>query len=180
MWKAINDHVDFQNKFVIDIGSGYCDIAMMAVDAGAHTVVCIEKAEHVYNKNLKRLEYGTYSLNINLINADAEKILYGTASTFDMDIAICTSVLAYLKNPTMMLAWMSKHAKLSIIETQYIGDGPGNNKMGIFDDEAMKFMLKTFTLWNGKNGIRKIGETKIGIRPGTRSIWLCKRKGGAR
>ncbi len=170
MWEHISAHVNFQNKYVIDIGAGHCDLAMMAVDAGAHTVVCVEKVEQVYESSLERLEFGTYSLNINLIHADAEKLLYGWLSPLETDIAICTSVLPYLKNPEMMLGWMSGHAKTSIIEMQYVGDGPGD-KLGIENDSMMEEWLSAF--WHS---IEKIGETKIGIRPGTRSIWACRRQ----
>ncbi len=174
MWDQIIPHVDFMNRTVIDIGAGYCDLAMMAADAGAHIVLCLENNSQVYKKILERLEYGTYCLNINAMEVDAEDFLYGIPDNeYLVDIAICTSVLPYLREPDRMLEWMSKHAAISIIEVQYKNDGPGE-RLGIEADAMMEGRLRSQAAWDSKRKVYKIGETNIAIRPGTRSIWLCR------
>jgi 16S rRNA A1518/A1519 N6-dimethyltransferase RsmA/KsgA/DIM1 with predicted DNA glycosylase/AP lyase activity len=127
MFEQIAQHVDFTNKVVMDIGSGYCDLAMKAVDAGAAKVLCLEKSPAVFDQALRKIEDTKYGTFIEILNIDAEDLIHSLVDSYRVDIAFCTSVLPYLRSPEMMIKWMAEHADVSLIEVQYIGDGPGDD-----------------------------------------------------
>jgi 2-polyprenyl-3-methyl-5-hydroxy-6-metoxy-1,4-benzoquinol methylase len=170
MWKYISDNVDFEDKYVFDIGAGYCDLAIHAAEAGAYKVTALEDKRIDYTEALAKTDH--YE-NIRLLNMDAELFLDKASKALQFDIAICTSVIPYLMRPWEMVKWMSEHARHSIIECQYINDGPPGQTLKIEGDARMEAHLRMNPAWDSKANCRKIGETLIEIRPGTRSIWLC-------
>lgn len=171
MFEIMNQYVFFENKMVLDLGAGYCDIAMMAIDAGATNVVGIEKDPNVFQIALNKIENTTYARRIQLMDVDIELFLPAMSAKFD--IVMCTSVLPYLKEPKKVLAWMAENVDVSIIEVQYIGDGPPGDSFGIADDSEMVRYLSTF--WKKKNQVVRAGETVLNIRPAKRTIWVCRK-----
>ena len=166
MWEYISKHVDFYEKSVVDLGAGYCDLAIYAVGAGANLVDAVEGDTGVISKVTDKV---SPLQQIRLINSTIEDYIKRPR---DYGVAFCTSVLPYLDRPDDVLLWLSENINISIIECQYINDGPGSN-LGIKDDAMMESWLRSFKQWDSKYGCRKIGETAIAIRPGNRSIWLC-------
>lgn len=151
--EIIRKHVDFKGKRVIDLGCGYGDITRGAVDDGAAHVVGVDKDGTILNSTANR--YITH------VAADIED--YKPSN--DYDVAICFSVLPYLKDPMRFLERMSRLADKSLIECQYVGDGPGF----VRDDAEMKEILLTF--WNTA---LPIGKTEVAYRNVERTIWLCR------
>jgi len=80
------------------------------------------------------------------------------------DIVICFSVLPYLPAPGTTISWMKRHGKISLIEMQYKGDGPGK----MLDDEQMRcWLLLVF------DKVTPIGKTLVDYRNKWRTIWMC-------
>jgi SAM-dependent methyltransferase len=173
MWAYIEQHINFKNKSVLDIGAGYCDLAIYAAEAGARRVTALENNRIVYTQALAKT--GNHK-NIRLLNVDAELFIGAGLQDIQFDVAFCTSVLPYLRDPWKTLGWMAEHAHYSIIECQYISDGPPGQNLKIEGDAMMESRLRTYSAWDSEENCKKIGETSIEIRPGARSIWLCTRK----
>ena len=167
MWKHVTENINFQNKKVLDLGAGYCDLAIFAATEGAR-VLAIEKdplvaeraAEHIKDSKLS----GGNNARVVISIRDIET--YTIKQRAQWDVIFCTSVLPYLTGPDKVLEWMKQHAPTSIIEHQYAGDGPGPN--WIQDDDDMETWLKHF--WPH---VTKIGDTALDIRPSRRSLWMC-------
>jgi protein-L-isoaspartate O-methyltransferase len=162
MWKQIAKAFNFQKKKVLDLGSGYCDLAIFANKAGAR-VMGIEKDPLIAERAERHVKDSDAYVVINV--RDIEDYVRKPRSRWD--VIFCTSVLPYLEFPDRVMEWMAQHAPTSIIEHQYAGDGPGPT--WIQDDDDMQSWLKHF--WPR---VIKIGQTEVIERGAIRSIWMCK------
>ncbi len=160
-----------QTLEVVDLGIGYGDFMLKALQSGADYVWGAEKddlnIEHARNR-LARAGYAGY---FSVFEADLNKKSHQSMLfQRSFDVGICTSVLPYLDFPNDLLFMMSEYCTMSIIECQYFGDGPGSNvgTSHLKDDDDMERWLRRYWLT-----VSKIGETKLDIRPASRSVWAC-------
>lgn len=160
----------------VDLGSGYGDFTVRLLGDGAASVLAVDNnhdnlrvvRERVSDMGMRassrcRLVYGdlnSKAFHVGLFDPP------GHTGFHKPEIAICTSVLPYLKFPGDLLYMMAETCGLSIIECQYANDGPGFS--WIKDDTDMKrFLLNYFPV------VRAIGATELDIRAATRTIWAC-------
>lgn len=161
MWRQIEESTDFNKKKVLDLGGGYCDLAIFANKAGARVMV-VEKDPMVAERATKHIKDSGAQAVIQ--QRDIEEFVRKQRSGWD--VIICTSVLPYLEHPDRTMEWMAQHAPISIVEHQYAGDGPGPT--WIQDDSDMETWLKHF--WPN---VQRIGETHVIERGATRTLWKC-------
>lgn len=156
-WAIIVQHVDFKDKFVVDLGCGYGDILRQTWKAGAKLAIG-------YDNDPKIIARHTVAKQLLFVECDIE-----TLSNYnsEVDIAICFSVLPYLKAPKLMLRWMAEHAKQSLIECQLAGDGPGCSFLKSNTD-LEQWLAKYFTT------VELLGATTVIDRDCQRGIWLCQ------
>ena len=167
MWEAIFtalSRIDGCN--VIDLGAGYGDLSLRFARAGAR-VIAVENDPLVLATLRERVGDSGYAGNVTVLEGNIEDYDLPIWHADDTDIFVITSVLPYLSDPDKLLWHMSTGARMSIIECQYSGDGPGFANIG--DDHDMRLWLMRF--WAA---VSKIGETHLNIRPASRSIWLCE------
>lgn len=153
---------------ILDAGIGYGDFMLRALQDGVDFAVGIDRDGANINYATTRLQRaGIGHHRYRIYNADlSEALTYDLIKMRGYDVGLCTSVLPYLRNPDNLLAVMSLYCAVSIVECQYFGDGPGYES--IKNDGDMKRWLMEH--WES---VQKIGETKLDIRPATRSIWMC-------
>jgi SAM-dependent methyltransferase len=156
-WAIISQHIDFQGKTVLDIGCGKGDILSRASKAGATTVTGIDKDE-------ENVEY--------IRNSRSEIEIIATDVGFlgpwpKVDIAICFSVLPYLKCPLNVLQWINHHSNIALIECQYDGDGAGFAFLKENDDMEKWLLEAQF------QKVQPIGYTVVLGRNTKRYIWMC-------
>ena len=164
MWSYIVKNVDFDDKSVIDVGCGYADFMWRAYAAGARAVFGYDNDKTVNYIASERLEtYGYVGKPVYIMNSDIQN--WDEKWPGKHDIAICTSLLPYLKSPGYILECIIRDSDIAIIECQYAGDGPGFDWLN--DDSAMAFWLFA----NGAQESSKLGETCIIGRDKYRTIW---------
>jgi len=166
MWMPISRLVDFRNKTVMDLGYGGGDFIYKAHIAGASKVTGIDLSSGTKSVevNVQHTKYGVKSAGtIETIKGDLNLMKTEWAA----DISFCFSVLPYLDDPQNFVNWMSNQFKLSVIECQYKGDGPG---FGFIKDTAdMKYWLK-----NSFDNVTLIGNSYVVSRDTYRDIWMCE------
>ena len=166
MWACISRTIDFRNKSVIDLGHGGGDFIYRAHVAGALKITGIDLASGTKSVevNVQHTKHGVRSVGtIATINDDLNLM----KSEWKADIAFCFSVLPYLDDPQNFVNWMSKQFKLSVIECQYKGDGPGF--YFIKDTGDMKYWLK-----NSFDSVTLIGNSYVVSKDTYRDIWMCE------
>ena len=153
---------------IIDLGSGYGDLALRALQDGADYVACVDSNNDNLGYVERRLIRGGIGQDrFSVWLADLSlKSHHRAVFQRSFDVGLCTSVLPYLEHPDELLSIMSQYCAISVIECQYEGDGPGFSY--IKDDIDMQRWLSR--RWRS---VQKIGETKLDIRPTSRSIWAC-------
>ena len=161
IWQILTRHIDFENKSLLDVGSGYGDLMKAAHKKGAK-VYGIDKNIQLVEQ-LKEFEKDDFYISF----VDIDKVTEGDFLLDDVDILTCFSVLPYLNKPNQALRYFKKLAKIVVIECQYANDGPGF--YWLKGDGDMEAWLKQ--VWNT---VGKIGETKVEDRDKQRSIWLCE------
>jgi len=161
---------DFSGSRIIDIGCGYGDILAYAARNGASYLVGIDFDEACLRLTGNKLNGAVsdgYSINYRLEREDINDwIMWAWMDGEHFDVAICTSVIPYLRDKYSALLLMSMIADHSIIEMQYYGDGPGPEFIKN-DVDMEKWLLD---VWSR---VRKIGQTYTGRDPAYRSIWMC-------
>lgn len=167
MFDHISRHVDFWGKSVIDLGCGYGDILLYAAGEGATHITGVDVDSEMISMCVQKFakqvihnpQYSFVRANLNWIDEIYLNDYF--------DVAICTSVIPYLDTDSIdrVINWMVDHSDVSIVEAQYVGDGPG-----IFEDGAR---LKRF-LEQYFSNVEHIGYTKVENRNAQRDIWLCK------
>lgn len=157
-WEIITRHIDFQGKTVLDLGCGKGDILFRAFGAGAK-VAGIDKDE----KNIKYINDLCPEIEITQVDLD-----YMIVANH-VDIAICFSVLPYLRGPSSILKWINEISEIALIECQYADDGPGFSYLRGNDD------MRKWLLSSGQfKKVEPIGHTLVEGRNTKRYIWMCE------
>ena len=142
---------------MLDLGCGYGDMVAACYLAGA-SILGVDYDDQVVVAARERLS----SMSI-----PRACIWPGDITDLNdeqWDIVICFSVLPYLPAPGTTISWMKRHGKISLIEMQYKGDGPGK----MLDDEQMRcWLLLVF------DKVTPIGKTLVDYRNKWRTIWMC-------
>jgi predicted RNA methylase len=172
MWEIINhDGGGFKGLTVVDFGCGYGDLLAFVLRAGASQVMGVDKDQKTLNTAALKCNFYT---NTSFYCADFEDRIVqssildmmGAGDGVFMDVAFCTSVLPYLKDPGRFVYWLSKEFDTTYIECQYKGDGPGN--IAENDDEMSSWLLNC-----GFKSAIGIGKTYVEGRDLYRTIWEC-------
>jgi hypothetical protein len=153
---------------VVDFGSGYGDLVIAALSAGAASATCVDSdydnlailSANAGKRDLVGPRLIQCRIDLNSIDVLEDKL------NKRYDVGICTSVLPYLNRPASLLEFMSKRCDISIIECQYSGDGPGIKT--IANDTDMRTWLSAY--W--KN-VDAIGRTHVVMRDKYRTLWAC-------
>jgi ubiquinone/menaquinone biosynthesis C-methylase UbiE len=96
------------------------------------------------------------------VQADIENLVYHA-----VELAICTSVLPYLKDPWRFMGEISRVTHRMLVECQYHGDGPGF--ADIESDRDMEKRLLTFY-----KQAHPVVRTHVQNRGAYRTLWLCE------
>lgn len=158
-WALIEPEVTLKSKKVLDVGCGYGDVMMRACMAGAKTIVGVDKDAMVIGEARERL---AGCPGVLFYEDDLVKWLSKTRRRFDY--AFCLSVLPYV-DMARMLDLLVKKSKVTVIECQYLGDGPGT----VSDDREMRAILSDA----GWTSVKRLGAVPLAIRPAERTVWLC-------
>lgn len=161
MWEQIIQHVDFTGKTVIDLGCGTGDFLYRSLKDKAAWAIGVELDP--FTARQARETCKSNGVKAIVLVEDIQTL----PEDSEYDIAMCFSVLPYVRNQVSVLKWMKNCAKTSIIEMQYAGDGPG--PANIVDDLDMINYLNLF--WSKAT---VIGRTDVTIRQAFRTIWLCE------
>jgi SAM-dependent methyltransferase len=157
-WEIISRHIDFKGKTVLDLGCGKGDILFRAFKAGAQ-VLGIDSDGANVKHNLE------IHPEIKVVVDDIEFMILDR----QVDIAICFSVLPYLKRPASTLEWINIHSEVALIECQYAGDGPGFAFLKGNGD------MREWLLDVGQfKKVKVIGKTLVEGRNKKRYIWMCE------
>ena len=169
MWWQIAATVDFNGKIVVDVGCGPGDFIRLALKSGAEHVLGIDKDYMIASEaSLSLINNGWRPGQFNIAIDDIDYLVDNYDSFALADICMCFSCLPYVRHIGDTLKWI--HAgttEVALIECQYDGDGPEAPNY-IKNDDDMHHALSVY--WPI---VEKIGETKLDIRPATRSIWAC-------
>lgn len=164
MWEMMQV-IDWRGKDVLDIGCGAGDMLLYVAQAGATTVIGIDKSKEVIDGIALRT-VGRFP-QIHLICRDIEGYFGELMPTFD--VILCLSVIPYLSRGIYdVLGWIANHSQQSIIECQYFGDGPG--PVFIEDDDDMQHVFRASSIEKAT----KLGFTVVEGRDKERSLWLCE------
>lgn len=158
-WRIISQHVNFEDKTVLDLGCGCGDLMYRAWKAGASEI-------HGADNNSKIIV--AFPLDFHTYQIDIDKMVGDNISTYSFDIIVCFSVLPYLDNPAATLRWIRDHSTQALIECQLAGDGPGFDWLKSPQD--MRRWLDSI----GWQSVERIGETVVKDRGTKRGIWLCQ------
>jgi len=166
MFWQIYYSTDFSDVNVLDLGCGYGDLLLMSALNGAKSITGVDRDPdmvRITEKKLARSVASGIEIYMHVLDVRSRSAL---ALLGYYDIAFCTSVLPYLKNRDMILGFMATRVKVSFIEMQYHGDGPGPED--IKNDMQMSTYLQRF--WPST---KMIGKSFTGRTPPYRSIWRC-------
>lgn len=164
IWGFIASAIDVRGKTIIDLGCGAGDLAIFALKAGAHFVMAIDNDMEVLEG--ARINFDNHGIDTAKYQRGCININDWDGSEWNGDIAICTSVLPYLKRPLQFLRFLCKY-EYSIIECQYAGDGNGFSY--ILNDEDIRNEFARAGLQATRIGSTSVKEDKF-----TRTIWLCE------
>jgi len=170
MWKFISKEVDFEGQDVLDVGCGPGDFLRLALKSGARYTYGIDRDMLILIEASQALVDDGWEPghHFALYNDDVDMLVHGYKINYVAGITMCFSCLPYLFDIGNTLRWIERQTNgTAIIECQYKGDGPYAPE-DIANDSDMEMVLKR--VWPNA---RKIGETKLDIRPATRSIWVC-------
>jgi 16S rRNA A1518/A1519 N6-dimethyltransferase RsmA/KsgA/DIM1 with predicted DNA glycosylase/AP lyase activity len=170
MWSSITKEVDFKDRHVLDVGCGPGDFMRLALQAGASFVSGIDKDMMMAHDASSALMTDGYGPGVNYIiyADDLDYFIQNNLGSFYAEVSMCFSCLPYLYDVDAALEWMKQRtSSVSLVECQYNGDGPYAPK-NIKSDYDMRLVLERH--WTT---VKKIGETRLDIRPATRTIWAC-------
>lgn len=163
IWRQIKEYgIDFCRQSVLDLCGGYGDFCLMAKRAGAEKVVYMDNDRFLCEIAIKRF----WHERIDVVCEDVQNYTWCAPYYRKWDIISCMSALPYILSSGHVLSAMSNNGKISIIECQYNGDGPGYSE--IKNDEDMRTWLSNF--WSS---VIPIGKTFVEGRNKYRTIWVC-------
>lgn len=172
MWLQIVKSVWFSNMNVVDLGCGGGDFLWRTVQAGASSVLGVDKDISIakqYAKIYRRTTgEGNGVLSVCDVVSQDLNAVSKVGLNFDADIAMCFSVIPYLEDPIGFLKWMSDEFPICLLEIQYEGDGPGLSN--VCDAEDMRFLLKDVI---GFIDVDLVGYTYVKENSFRRDIWRC-------
>jgi len=153
---------------VIDLGCGKGDILLRLFDAGAKVLGIDNDGDNILHIQRAKSEFVQDMFNINgLMWCDIDQLIM--EQSIKLDVAICFSVLPYLKRPIDALKWINQHSDVALIECQYAGDGPGFDFLSGNDD------MRNWLLQIGEfKEVEPIGHTLVEGRNTKRFIWRCE------
>ena len=161
IWQILMDcGIDFKGKSLIDLGSGYGDMCLLAHQTKADLVWYVDKDGYKCEEFYHQRAIGK---KIVIRNSDIEMLEFDDR----WDYILCFSVLPYISQPHQFFEKISKIRSTLILECQYASDGPGFGD--IEDDDDMKEWLSEY--WNS---CEPIGKTLVKDRQKYRTIWVCK------
>jgi len=160
MWRIISQNVDFRERNVADLGCGTGDFLWRAYVAGAERVVGVDNKAEILLPIMKQYEGRK---EISTMGEDISTL----ANMYGYDIALCFSVLPYLKDYRETLQWMKEQFPVCIIEAQYVPEPYGLT--GIPNDAEMKNLL----VKSGFMNCEVLGKTYVDIHDSYRTIWKC-------
>ena len=173
MWRIISGMYedDFKDARVFDLGCGYGDLALSALEAGAEKVIVADKEWRMVQLAMQKcISYRDKVIGWQMDLNAPDVVMWAAKNN---DIGIMTSVLPYLDDPVSILN-QAKSFPLFFLECQYHGDGPGPES--IKDNADMADLLNKV----GFDEILHIGHTKVEGRNTKRAIWACGHHGRVR
>lgn len=163
IWSLLEQHYDFADKDVLDVGCGHGDFVKRAELAGAAEIVGIDAD---IRQAMKQHEYRN---NVTLANARAEDfIALNKEKTFDA--VLCFSVLPYLEPFfEVHLRNMKRLAReVVFLEVQYRADiGDAGRSEWKNADQALYSLIRIFA------HVESIGSTTVKEGRYERDIWKC-------
>lgn len=173
MWLQINKAMWFSNMTVVDFGCGGGDFLWRAIQAGATNVIGVDKDVSIAQKYIKIYRRTTGEgrevlATCDVREVDLDRIRGEDTELWRGDIAMCFSVVPYLKEPIKFLRWMAENYSVCLLEMQYKGDGPGLDDMR--DAKDCEFLLKNAV---GFVDTDIIGYTYVKENSFKRDIWRC-------
>ena len=165
MWWHIKKALPKKNcKTVFDLGAGTGDISVRFLKEGLSVGVVENKEEQlaIFSKTYQSITTTDMTLY-------ATSILSFIKENRKADIMCCFSVLPYFSEDERkeILKYMADNSKVSFIEIQLEGDGPGYIKD---NGHIMKIMDEA-----GFNKVKQIGVTLVEGRNIERRIWRCSK-----
>lgn len=163
----LSKYFDFQGQKLFDVGFGHGDLLRAAHDAGAIVYGC-EIDRDLIDRIVPGLEGAIFESDIDTWDDTWYPFKGGghRGQGKSIDILTCFSVLPYLRDPSCTIRYFAKISKVSVIEMQYRGDGPGHLIRNFLE---MENWLKE--VWEE---VKWIGQTYIKDRDKHRDIWLCQ------
>jgi SAM-dependent methyltransferase len=168
IWKVIHDYFPdhFDGAAVTDLGCGYGDIAISALEAGAVPVMLVDRSWQFIQMAFQKAKDAGYSNKVVGYQLDITPEAVRNFAE-NSDIGIMTSVLPYLDDPNEILKAATDFPTF-IIECQYAGDGPG------FDFLKSPIDMADWLEDCGFNEVAIIGHTIVKDRNKRRDIWACR------
>lgn len=163
-WRIIKEHVDFNDKSVIDFGCGHADLICMIMKHTSAICTGIDASPI----ELQAARETCPNIPVSFLLYDVEQYARQMARDgYSYGVGICFSVLPYLRFPDEFLGNMAGLCDVSLIECQYAGDGSGFPQITNATEMA-NWLLK---YWNS---VEVIGRTLVENRKLYRDIWMCK------
>jgi 2-polyprenyl-3-methyl-5-hydroxy-6-metoxy-1,4-benzoquinol methylase len=129
-WQIIQKNVDFRGKTVLDVGCyhGYC--CFMAEDAGAISVIGLEKQERILAFTKRLCDMWHYQTRLLHEDIDA----YALADRFD--IVLCLNMIQYVQNPQRVAWKLCTAGRLVVVEAT-------KEHKRLFDNVVSHVLIKT-------------------------------------
>jgi len=129
-WQIIQENVDFRGKTVLDVGCyhGYC--CFMAEDAGAISVIGLEKQERilVFTKRIRDM----WHYQTKLLQEDIDNYVL----TNRFDIVLCLNMIQYVQNPQSVAWKLCTAGRLVVVEAT-------EEHKRLFDNVTSHILIKT-------------------------------------
>jgi len=165
MWHIIKKTIPQNIDSIMDLGAGHCDLAIRFMMDKRCIGLLVEKDEQLKKDMTFTMANIPGGVDSHFIGDSIEQVI---KEDIKIDIMICCSVLPYLDTSLRkrVVEYMVRNSKISYIEIQYEGDGPGQMK-----NESI---AHNFLIGCGFTTVEVIGETFVETRNKYRQIWKCK------
>ena len=164
MWSIIRLGLEHAQS-VVDFGCGYGDLAYQILRDDPHArVICADKQQNMVEIALSKCKMFEKRVTGFVCDLDDPTTIPWASQL--ADVAICTSVLPYVRWGTVLVQ-LAQYFNTVFIECQYRGDGPGLKNIESDTDFSMLLQKAGF------EDHFKMGSTDIIDRGKSRSIWKC-------